>query len=195
MRISLSATTVLALSALQSTPAADYQIGCFTMEPQGVYLDVRFRLGERFFAGAGASEGLIDVASIEDVSQRSTDDAGYVTYTYTDLPYVANASIHGLAAFGGVELWSRGRLSTQASLGLGWALLDGTGSGQEGRSRDMFRIPARLEYAWRPVIWENLPSLGLVGAIGGEWRQGIDTPKLFREFSEVAFLARFGLTI
>lgn len=195
MRIFLSASAFLVLSALQSTPAADYQIGWFTMEPQGVYLDVRFRLGERFFAGAGASEGLIDVASVEKVSHRSTDPDGYVTSTYTTLPIVANASIHGLETFGGIELWSRDRLSTQASVGLGWALLDGSESGQEGRSRDMFRIPARLEYAWRPVFWESLPSLGLVGAIGGEWRQGIDTPKLFREFSEVAFLARFGLTI
>jgi hypothetical protein len=195
MHSSLSASALLVLAALQSTPGADYQLGWFTMEPQGIYLDVRFPVGERFFVGAGASEGLINVASVEEVSHRSEDATGYVTYTYTDLPYVANASIHGLEAFGGMDLWKRGQFSTQASLGLGWALLDGTGEGQDGRSRDMLRIPARLEWAWRPLIWERIPSLGLVGAIGGEWRQGIDTPKLYREFSAMALLMRFGLTI
>ena len=191
----MKTATISVLAATAFAAAFDFQIGGRTNQQTGIYLDCRWPI-HSFFAGFGASENFVDVATYKTVHKYTTDSRGQPTYShdeYVKNPSQAAAVLHALELFAGYQFLTSETHQLQVSSGIGWALLDGTEDGQPDRSRDMLTVPVRLEGIWTPGVWSRFPGLGLAAGTGIEWRSGINKPQLYRETSEFVVTARLGL--
>lgn len=177
---------LITMLAASMSPALDFQIGGYQSDLSGIYIDFRKQISN-YFIGVGASEGFIEVASVE--RKLVPSGTGYVS---VESPSTAQAALHNIGVLGGLNLMQAEKYKVQGSIGISYSLLDGTENGQSDRSRDFLAIPLKVDGIWTPKI---IGSLGLASALGVEYRIGLDKSDLYRELSSFVFTARLGISL
>ncbi len=177
---------LIVAAAASMSQAIDFQIGAYQSDLRGVYIDFRKQISN-YFIGFGASEGFIEVASVENVT-LDTD----TSFTSIEIPSTAQAALHNIGILGGMNIIQAEKYKVQGSIGIGYSLLDGTEGGQSDRSRDFLAIPLKVDGIWTPKV---IGSLGLASALGVEYRIGLNKSDLYRELSSFVFTARIGIAL